>query len=483
MDRSKPKTAPKNNGALIFQGPDDWQILQRQTDGAAEVRLSGTWEHAGATTDPVVKVRAVLEDTGEPIVLWTNAEMGAGCRWSFRLRLPEGGPYRIETCLSIAEQPQVEWSVRGDMIHHVGVGDVFAIAGQSNSAGYGKDPVLDPPEVGIHLLANDGRWRLAAHPFNDSTGTVHPANKEGGNPGHSPWLSFAKRMRRETGVPIGFVESALGGSPLSEWNPEESGKLYRNLMDILATLREEGADPSTPGARLLVGVLWYQGCSDTEVGLCDTYLERFGRFVAHLREDLGYPGLPFLTVQIGRFTTKTDAAGDARWGKVREAQRQAAHVIPGIAVIPAIDLPLSDAIHISSSGNLVLGERAAKAVLGSFYGIGNDFRPPEAASAVQLGEREVRIHFAHVPERLYDYEGPPENSPFCVETAEGALLVPVAVAYPDRTDVRLTFDRDLGPGCRVHGAYRQNPLPFIPFDVSTRLPMLTFYGLPVERQG
>lgn len=60
----------------------------------------------------------------------------------------------------------------GDMIHHLGIGDLFVITGQSNSAGYGKDPIFDPPELGIHLLKNNGRWDMASHPFNDSTATI-----------------------------------------------------------------------------------------------------------------------------------------------------------------------------------------------------------------------------------------------------------------------------------------------------------------------
>lgn len=43
----------------------------------------------------------------------------------------EGGLYRIETCMNHAEtNGAIEWATRGDMIHHVGVGDLYVIAGQ-----------------------------------------------------------------------------------------------------------------------------------------------------------------------------------------------------------------------------------------------------------------------------------------------------------------------------------------------------------------
>ncbi len=485
MDRTRIPTPPEGIGALIDRGPDHWQILQRQADGTADVRLAGRWRQEGLSGAPTVHVRVVLEDSGEAVVSWRPAQMGPDRGWNARLSLPEGGPYRIETCLRPTDQPALEWSLRGDMIRHVGVGDVFVIAGQSNSAGYGKDPAHDPPEIGIHLLAHDGRWRLAVHPFNESTDTIHPANREIANPGHSPWLAFARRLRRGIRVPIGLVQAALGGSPLSAWNPDEDGTLYRNLRDILAPLRPDpdAAWPLRPDEpRLLAGVLWYQGESDTGEGACDTYLDRFTNVVAHLRRDLGDPGLPWITVQLGRLTTESDAAGDTRWGKVREAQRQAARRIPRVGVVPAVDLPLCDLIHIASAGNLALGERAARVALGAFYGLGEPVRCPEPEWAVRQGRRQVRVRFACVPERMLDLSVPPSLSPYRLECPDGRLLSPVAIAWPDPDEVVLDFGEDLAPGCRLHGAHGQNPYPVVPVEVSTRLPQLCFYGVSVGEE-
>ena len=484
MKKSTAGIMPENTGVLIESGPEDWQVVQRQADGTSEFILSGIWTLSGPMTDPVVKVRIVLEDTGDSVIPWISAEMTGERSWNARLTVPEGGLYRIETCLSSAEQPAVEWGTRGDMVHHVGVGDVFVIAGQSNAAGYGKDPIFDPPELGIHLLGNHGRWCLATHPMNESTGTIHPVNRENANPGHSPWLSFAKRLRKGTGVPVGLVQTSLGGSPLSAWNPEEEGSLYRNLLDVLDALRP-GNDKGSASLQLIHGILWYQGCSDAMQGLHDTYLERFGRFVSHLREDLCHPELPFLTVQIGRYVVPGDPGGDACWAGIREAQRKAAQIFAGVAVVPALDLSLSDAIHISSAGNMILGERAAKAFLGAFCGTGEGFRPPEPISAVRTvdsvsGGSRVHVRFGFVPERLYGFEVPPELSPFLVEQADGTFMTPCAVTYAGKGDVELDFACDIGPGSHLHGAYRQNAYPVLPIDISTRLPMLSFCGFPIE---
>ena len=108
--------------------------------------------------------------------------------------------------------------------------------------------------------------------MNESTNTLHEENRENANPGHSPYLSFARQLKRELGYPIGLLQASLGGSPLSAWNPEEDGVLYRNMMNII---NSQGIE----------GILWYQGCSDAQEELCDTYLNRFKSMFLHIRKD------------------------------------------------------------------------------------------------------------------------------------------------------------------------------------------------------
>jgi hypothetical protein len=102
--------------------------------------------------------------------------------------IPAGGLYRLETRHQPGNQPAGEWAERGDMRHFLGVGDLWVIAGQSNSAGYGRGPVFDPPELGIHLFRNNGQWALATHPLNESTDTLHPVNRDGANTAHAPYI-------------------------------------------------------------------------------------------------------------------------------------------------------------------------------------------------------------------------------------------------------------------------------------------------------
>lgn len=450
-------------GAIIEKGPVDWQIIQ-QVNGKADIRLSGRWAYGEKIDKPEVFARIVDENTGDSIIPWQPAEHTGEALWDITVKdIPTGGLYRIETCLEQNNNTALEWAIRGDMIHHIGIGDVYVISGQSNSAGYGKDPVYDPPEIGIHILKNNGKWALASHPMNESTGTMHEENREGANPGHSPYLSFAKYLKRELGYPIGLIQASLGGSPLSAWNPEEDGVLYKNMIKII----------SSQGNKVK-GVLWYQGCSDTSEGSCDTYLERFKSMVSHLRKDLENESLPILTVQLNRYVIPSDEIADRCWGMVREAQRQACRQIPDVYIIPSIDSALSDAIHNSSASNIVLGERLARTALGHIYGKRIMCDTPDLMSAEKVGDDVLLLTFNNVYGRLYMYEVGADNLPFVVEDEKGIVNIK---DYEQRgaDAIAITSDRKLEGKCLLHGASGRNPRGIIPVDFATHLPMLSFY--------
>ena len=455
-------------GALIEKGPANWQILQ-QKDGYASLELAGTYRPAPEGPQAgTVYVRLVSEDDGFPVIPWQACHFPAANTWTAELTgIPAGGLYRLETCFCQEGNSAVEWSTRGDMVHHLGVGDLYVIAGQSNAAGYGKDPAFDPPELGVHVLRNSGLWDLASHPLNESTRTIHEANREGANPGNSPFITFGRRLKKELGYPVGLIQTALGGSPLKAWNPEEDGYLYRNMLDIIRSA----------GGRVR-GVLWYQGCSDADAGSAESYLARFSAFVRSLRADLADAGLPFLTVQLNRYVGPADAGKDLYWGLIREAQRQAARTIRRVSVVPASDCGLSDEIHNSAPANIVLGERLARTALAAVYGRGRPVRAAEPVAAVREGERTILLTFAPVSGRLLVFGTPPAKLPFTVEDEAGAVAL-TGCELRGKDTVVLKLDRALRGRTLVHGAAGQNPSRSIPLDVDGYLPMLSFYGFEV----
>ena len=373
------------------------------------------------------------------------------------------------TRLNLPENLAGEWSARGDLRHFLGVGDLWVIAGQSNAAGYGRGPYADPPALGVHLFRNDETWALATHPLNDSTDTAHPVNREGGNPAHAPWLHFARLLQAELGHPIGLVQTSLGGSALAAWNPQEPGgaPLFDNMVYCIGLV----------GGRVR-GIVWYQGESDTGTReLAETYADRFAAAVGAWRRALDAPDLPVLTVQLNRVYGIEAEWNDATWSLVREAQRQAATTLEGVAVVPALDLPLADGIHTAPGGNLLLGERMARAALGAVYGKPVHHLAPDIRSAKPTHDgKALELAFAPVTSRMGSND--PEANPFRVEDADGAVPVE-RIVYPGDHTVVLALARPLAGDAVVHGAWGMNPA-MAPMDVERVMPMLGFHGVRVR---
>ncbi len=481
------------HGTLIAHGPADWQVLQHR-DGFAAIALDGTWtlpqaaiDVGVATTRPVF--RLVNEADGFPVLPWEPAEFtrdadGHGGTWRARLLAPAGGPYRIETGLdTVSTTPGLAWMFRGDLRLHVCVGDVFVIAGQSNAAGYARDSAYDPPDLMVHHFRNNGAWDLACHPLNESTGAGDDTCIEMGNPGSSPYLSFARQFSALSRRPVGLVSTALGGQPIARWDDRESGDLEggadlenrapqgdfaRNpslLARLIARVRASGSDPA--------GVLWYQGCSDAKPDTCADYGERFAHVVESLRRALGYD-IPVFTFQLNRALMP---ASDEGWGLVREAQRMAARSIPGVYALPTLDAGLSDGIHNGAHANAMLGERLARQCGHALYGTA-PLAAPDIARTVCAG-RALCLRFDHAA-ALTLPDADPAHAGFTVRDAAGEIAVESLMVDRNRPgELLLTLARAPERDAAVSFAWQANPTRTPPLDSVTYLPPLAFYQVPV----
>ena len=416
-------------------------------------------------------VRLVRQADGEAVsrpLQWVRAKTDKSGTWRVRLSgVPTGGPYRIETALQLSGGP-VEWGQRGDMVHHIGVGDIWVITGQSNSEGHGKSPAPDAPELGVHMFRARGEWALATHPLGDSTQTRYLPNRLGSNPSHSPWLVFGKALRAELGVPVGLIPAALGGSPLAAWTRGVDGVLFDNMLRYV----EDASRGAGTGAAVR-GVVWYQGESDAGAEGLKVYGPRFKQYVADLRSSLGDAHLPVITTQLNRWVGEPNAQSDVGWEGMRELQRQLARSMRHVLLISTLDLGLSDGIHTNSLGNIAIGQRAAAAALGGVYGRDVKFRHPDCTAARRKSSRRIELHFDHVDERLHFESMIPDQFPFAVRDAQGP--VPIAgwtIPRADRFEIRL--GRALVGKAVVIGAPTTFPPSIVPQDISGHRPMLAF---------
>ncbi len=465
-------------GACITSGAQNWQVYQ-QTDGFCDIPLAGTWARHRLDFEPplvfrpiaqgdvCVRARIVREDDGQIIAGWMDCNVMDDGTWTMTIpRVPAGGPYRLETTMTYAGCDGLSVT-RGDIIHHLGVGDIFIIAGQSNAAGRAKEPVYDPPSPNVRQVSARGEWDIATHPMADETGAIFTGHYANANPGHNPYIAFAKRLSAVLGYPIGLVMTAYGGAPLRWWNPRENGALFDEMIAISRAF--------CPKVR---GILWYQGEGDAMEYTGDTYFGRFKQFVTATRNAFSDPALPFLTVQLGRLTNAPTARMDLHWGLVREAQRKAAEVISGVYAVPALDLPLYDNVHISAAGNLVLARRLSDAALCELYSRDIAWKAPQVTNAEATPDGRLLLTLSPILTKLYLFFSPAASLPFTMEDDEGQLQ-PAAYEEVGANQLLLSFARRAEPGMRLHGAWQGNPPGQIPCDTAG-LPMFAFYGLVIR---
>jgi sialate O-acetylesterase len=349
---------------IVTEGLTDDIVLQRDTDAGVNVTVRGRC--ASETTGALI---ATVRRLGFPLPDWEGREVGkaTGGDWSATLAgLPTGGPYTIE--FTVDGQPETTVTVQGVL-----VGDLWVLAGQSNMQGVGDLVDVEPPSPFVHVFDMADHWHVAEEPLHwlcDSPDSCHcevtgeeqrqrmQEARRTSTKGAGLGLPFANAVVRATGVPIGLLPCAHGGTSMQQWDPAlktmGGASLYGSM---LRRLRLAGGK--------VRGLLWYQGESESNPDGVQGFSKRFKTLVENVREDVGSPDLPFYTVQIGRVIFPADwgPADPIHWNAIQDLQRRLVAEIPHTAVVPTADLELDDLIHIGTQGLRRLGRRLARVAL------------------------------------------------------------------------------------------------------------------------
>ncbi len=468
------------------------QIFQ-QTAGFADIPVEGSFipEVAGTYAAKGVWLQLMREDDGTHVikpVFVPRDENG-----HFRTALPQvpaGGLYTLVCQLGDDGIPG-EWERRGEARFHLGVGDLYLIAGQSNSSGYGKTPGYDPADSAVHLYTNGGFWHTAAHPMNDSTDSYHPINAEWATAGTCPWLRFGSVLRKALNYPIGLLQASKGDSYLHQWLPAtyaENDPVIAAKPDYFANYIAGGlwqvAVDVTLSVGKIAGVLWYHGSNDADEPVwAERYGERFATFVSAFRKAVDQPDLPFYTVQLNKdCSIRSDniTAVQSR-AQVKEAQRKAAHTIPHVYVTPAHDLPMSDRVHNNTAANGVIGERVAWLALEKEYRLPWFGSAPDIATAVlDKNSGWLKLTFGDVVGYMVDHQHP---SPDIWLNTPAGRLSPLTAFVPKGDTLSVRFDSALTAGLTdtVTVTFGATPSghPAMPLDRLTGMPPLGFHQVPV----
>ncbi|MHB9026877.1 MAG: sialate O-acetylesterase [Armatimonadota bacterium] len=334
---------------FIISGLFSHMVVQRTAGDVSEAVFSGQ-----CTGDGALMARVTRD--GKLVSGFDGVPVGQAARGDFSgtlAGLPVGGPYTIELW--------IDGTGGRAVVEDLLVGDVWMLGGQSNMQGVGRKEGAEPCNPQVRAFYMDDRWDIAQDPLHALCDAVDPVHADlcGGRPERptdryvGPGVSFAAEMQRITGVPQGVIASAHGGTSMSQWDPKLKRLGGRSLYGaMLRRFRKNGGK--------IAGVVWYQGCSDALMDVAPHYTKRMKDLVAAMRKDFGDPTLPVAAVQISWVCGGGWAA--EHWNSIQEQQRRLPEVIRNLAVVPAIDLPLDDCIHVSGFGQRRLGRRLAEAM-------------------------------------------------------------------------------------------------------------------------
>jgi hypothetical protein len=251
--------------------PRELQVTQRETKAAGHVFLNG---RVKADCDKVeAKFSGKGADGKDLPDEWHALTYDAPAkRFQGKAKLPAGGWYKLEVRASKGGN-----AVATATREKVGVGEVFVIAGQSNSTNSGQFPTQQTS--GMVSSFSGMVWKIADDP---QIGT-HDKSKNG-----SPWPAFGDAMYASYKVPIGIASTGFGGTSTAQWQPDAKEALFPWMMTRIQQLGPGG----------FRAVLWHQGESDAIGGVStDDYVTRLTNVIKASKEQAGWE-FPWFVAQV-----------------------------------------------------------------------------------------------------------------------------------------------------------------------------------------
>jgi hypothetical protein len=228
------------------------------------------------------------------------------------MEAPAGGWHRLEVRARRGGTDAGQASVE-----HVGVGEVFVVAGQSNSANHGEE--RQSPQTGLVTTFDGSRWQPSRDPQPGASGDAG-----------SFLPPFGDAIARRFHVPVGFIACGIGATSVREWLPK--GVVFPNPPTLTGRVRQlpggawesDGAAFANlvsrmkqAGPRGFRAVLWHQGESDANQrdpsrtlpgGL---YREHLERIVRDSRREIGWDA-PWFVALVSYHVPGDESSPDIR---------------------------------------------------------------------------------------------------------------------------------------------------------------------------
>jgi hypothetical protein len=224
---------------------------------------------------------------------------------------------------------------------------LFLLAGQSNMAGRGNVEEEDRVEhPRVFTLDKNNAWVPAVDPIHFDKSVA------GVGLGRTFGITVADA---HPDICVGLIPCAVGGSPISSWEPggyhdQTKSHPYDDARARVQVAMQRGT---------LHGILWHQGESDSNASRSGVYEEKLHALIARFRDAFGSPDVPFVAGQLGIFEERP-------WSDERRvvdaALRSLPEKVPHTAFVPSAGLsPNPDLIHFDAPSLREFGKRYAAA--------------------------------------------------------------------------------------------------------------------------
>jgi hypothetical protein len=247
---------------IVLDLPCDWQILQRNAQDWAEIKVAGTVPAEATVVEAKAELGAGMRGKA---MAWSVVAKGAQIKdgkFSGSPKLPAGGWYALNVRF---RKSAADPAVLGEAaIEHVGVGDIFVVAGQSNSSNHGAEQ--QKTTSGLVAAFDGKKWQLANDP---------QPGASGGQGSFQP--PFGDAIATKFKLPVGIIACGIGATSVREWLPK--GTTFPNPPTLEGRVRRlpsgeweskgEAFEMLTArmkqlGPQGFRAVLWHQGESDAE---------------------------------------------------------------------------------------------------------------------------------------------------------------------------------------------------------------------------
>jgi sialate O-acetylesterase len=386
-------------------------------------------------------------------------------RWLVRLKpMKAGGPFTM--------------TITGDntiTISNLLVGEVWLCSGQSNMA-FQLSRAANAAEA--IAAAGDSELRLFTVPYGatDTPKTDVPGSWKESTPQSAASFSavawfFGRELRRALKVPVGLINSSVGGTPAEAWTSRATLEADPDLRETLERYAQQvknydpaaaaaqhqralekhkqavekakaagekppqvpraPADPRQASVRpcglynamiaplepyALAGGIWYQG--ESNAGRAGQYQKLFPAMIQNWRQAWGQGEFPFLFVQI--------APHQAMKPEIREAQLLSWQKVPRTAMAVITDVGNETDIHPTKKEPV--GARLALAARAIAYGENIEYSGPVYASMKIEGDHAI-LSFTHLGSGLMAKDG--ELKGFTIAGADGNFVAAKATIKGD----------------------------------------------------